>query len=109
MRKPEVYHLILDVVRDIASGRPVASGTEFSQIGIGPWQRQRFFGLLRDAFNRHGLDITGSGVTREGFTYYETLREVQAAIWTNLERLPPPRSRSVEGGRGGQVFHTNGL
>jgi hypothetical protein len=97
MKQTEVRQLVLDVVRKVARGRPVASGTEFSRIGIGPWQRQRFFGPLRDAFHRRGLDITGGGVTRESFTHYRTLREVQAAIWNNLRAgrpRPGPRRDS---------------
>ena len=84
MKQADVHRLVLDVVREVARGRPVASGTKFSRIGIGPWQRQRFFGPIRDAFNRHGLDITGNDLTREGFTHYQTLREVQAAVWNSV-------------------------
>ena len=94
MKQTDVHQLVLDIVREVARGRPVASGTDFSQIGIGPWQRQRFFGPLRDAFNRHGLDIAGSGVTRGSFTRYQTLREVQVAIWTNVRRGPTSWERS---------------
>ena len=89
MKQRTVYQLVLYVVRQVARGRPVASRTEFSHIGIGPWQRQRFFGPLRDAFNRHGLDIRGGGVTQGSFTHFETLRQVQAAIWQNV-RIPIP-------------------
>ena len=84
MRQSTVYRLVLDVIRQVARGRPVASRTLFSHIGIGPWQRQRFFGPLRDAFNRHGLDITSSGLTQRAFAHYHTLREVQAAIWKSV-------------------------
>jgi hypothetical protein len=84
MKQTEVHQLVLEVVRGVARGRPVTRDTEFSQIGIGPWQRQRFFGPLRDAFNHHGVDITGGGVTSETFTHYQTMREVQAAVWTNV-------------------------
>src|SRR5687768_3795845 len=90
MKRSEVHQLVLDVVRQVARGRPVASGTEFSRIGIGAWQRQRFFGPLRNAFNRRGLDITGGGVTRESFTHYQTLRQLQAAVWNNLRAGRPP-------------------
>jgi hypothetical protein len=85
MKQADVHQLVLDVVREVARGRHVAPGTEFSRIGIGPWQRQRFFGPLRDAFNRHSLDVTGRGVTRESFKHYHTVREVQAAIWKSVE------------------------
>ena len=84
MKRSEVHRLVLDVVRQVARGRPVGPGTEFARIGIGAWQRQRFFGPLRDAFHRRGLDITGGGVTRESFTNYQTLRQVQAAVWNGL-------------------------
>ena len=84
MKQAEVRQLVLDVVRRVARGRPVAAGTDFSILGIGVWQRQRFFGPLRDAFRRLGLDITGGGVTRESFKHYRTMREVQAAIWNAL-------------------------
>jgi hypothetical protein len=84
MKRTDANQLVLDVVRRVARGRPVAAGTRFTRIGIGAWQRQRFFGPLRDAFNRHGLDITGNDVTRQGFAHYETLREVQAAVWNNV-------------------------
>jgi hypothetical protein len=109
MKQTEVHRLVLDVVREVAPGRAITAGTQFSHIGIGAWQRQRFFGPLRDGFNRHGFDITGDAVTREGFTHYETMREVQAAIWKNLKRVPPSRFHSVERKWGGQVFHTHGL
>jgi hypothetical protein len=89
MKQAESRQLVLDVVRKVARGRPVASGTEFSRIGIGPWQRQRFFGPLRNAFRRRGIDIMGCGVTRESFTHYRTVREVQAAIWSNLRAGRP--------------------
>ena len=89
MKQADVHQLVLDVVREVARGRHLASGTEFSRIGIGPWQRQRFFGPLRDAFNRHGLDIEGGGVTRGSFTRFETLRQVQAAIWQNVKTRVP--------------------
>ena len=84
MTQKHVYRLVLDVVRDVARGRPVDSDTDFSAIGIGPWQRQRFFGPLRDAFNRDGVDITRVGLTPECFTDYRTLRDVQVAIWKNV-------------------------
>jgi hypothetical protein len=90
MKRAEVHQLVLDVVRRVARGRPVAAGTDFSQLGIGAWQRQRFFGPLRDAFHRLGLDITGGGVTRESFMHYRTMREVQAAIWNTLRPGQPP-------------------
>ena len=90
MKQADVYQLVLDVVREVARGRHLSSGTEFSRIGIGPWQRQRFFGPLRDAFNRHGLDVTGRGITRESFRHYQTVREVQVAIWNNIGRGPTP-------------------
>jgi hypothetical protein len=109
MKQTDVRQLVLDVVREVAPGRHIASGTKFSHVGVGPWQRQRFFGPLRDAFNRHGLDITGRGVTREGFTHYETLREVRAAVWKNLRSAPPPTFHSVEGQRGGPGVHNHGL
>jgi hypothetical protein len=98
MKQAEVRQLVLDVVRRVARGRPVASGTDFSLLGIGAWQRQRFFGPLRDAFQRRGLDITGGGVTRESFTRYRTMREVQAAIWNVLRAgrtRPAPGHDSV--------------
>jgi hypothetical protein len=98
MTQKDVHRLVSDVVRDVARGRPVASDTDFSDIGIGPWQRQRFFGPLRNAFNRHGVDITGVGVTRECFTHYRTLRDVQVAIWKNVRPGPTPARRSVSGG-----------
>ena len=88
MQQADVHQLVLDVVREVARGRHVGPGTEFSRIGIGPWQRQRFFGPLRDAFNRHSLDITGSGLTRGAFAHYHTLREVQAAIWKSVRNSP---------------------
>jgi hypothetical protein len=97
MKQAEFRQLVLDVVRKVARGRPVAAGTEFSRIGIGAWQRQRFFGPLRDAFQRLGLDIAGGGVTRESFTHYRTVREVQAAIWNALRAgrsRPAPRHDS---------------
>ena len=84
MKQKDVHQLVLDVVRAVARGRPVASDTDFSEIGIGPWQRQRFFGPLRDAFSHHGVDITGGGVAPESFTHYQTVREVQAAVWKNV-------------------------
>jgi hypothetical protein len=92
MKQTDVRQLVLDIVREVAHGRPVAPRTEFSQIGIGPWQRQRFFGPLRDGFNRHGLDITGGAVTREAFTRFQTLGDVQAAIWNNVRRAPELRA-----------------
>ena len=70
MKRTDVYQLVLDVIRDVARGRPVVSGTDFSRIGIGPWQRQRFFGPLHAAFKRYDLDITRAGVTRESFTHF---------------------------------------
>jgi len=88
MRQTDVRRLVLDVVRRFAPGRPIASGTEFSHIGVGPWQRQRFFGPLRDAFGRHGFDITDDALNREAFTHFQTLREVQAAVWNNVRRGP---------------------
>jgi hypothetical protein len=92
MTQKDVHRLVLDVVRDVALGRPVAADTDFSDIGIGRWQRQRFFGPLRDAFNQHGVDITGVGVTRECFAQYRTLRDVQGAVWRNV-RPGPTRVR----------------
>ena len=88
MRQSAVYELVLDVIRKVAQGRPVASRTQFSRIGIGPWQRQRFFGPLRDAFNRHGLDISGGGLAHGSFTRFATLRQVQAAIWQIVKSTP---------------------
>jgi hypothetical protein len=85
MKEKAVHELVLHVVREVARGRHVDSGTKFSNIGIGPWQRQRFFGPLRDAFGQHGLDISGDGVTRASFTQFETLRQLQAAIWQNVK------------------------
>jgi hypothetical protein len=101
MTQKYVYRLVLEVVRGVARGRPVDSDTDFSDIGIGPWQRQRFFGPLRDAFNRDGVDITGVGVTRECFTHYRTLRDVQVAIWRNIR----PRADAGEAvGSGGDFY-----
>ena len=91
MKQSDVRQLVLDVVREVAPGRPIASGTEFSRVGVGPWQRQRFFGPLRDAFGRHGFDITGDALTRESFTHFQTLREVQAAVWKSVRRGPALR------------------
>jgi hypothetical protein len=92
MKQTDVRRLVLDIVREVAPGRPIASGTEFSHVGVGPWQRQRFFGPLRDAFSRHGFDITGGAVTREAFTHFQTLGEVQAAIWKNVRPAPALRA-----------------
>jgi hypothetical protein len=89
MKQSAVYQLVLDVIREVAQGRPVASRTQFSQIGIGPWQRQRFCGPLRVAFNRHGLDINGGGVTPGSFTHFNSLRQVQAAIWQIINTPVP--------------------
>ena len=86
MNRAGVHDLVRDVVREVALGRYLAAGTEFSRIGIGPWQRQRFFGPLRDAFNRRGLDVTGRGLERESFMHYHTLGEVQAAIWESVRQ-----------------------
>jgi hypothetical protein len=65
----------------------VAASTQFSHIGIGPWQRQRFFCPLRDAFNRHGVEISGRGLEQGSFTSFDSLRQVQAAIW-QIVRAP---------------------
>src|SRR5688572_27605388 len=92
MKQSAAYRLVLDVIREVAQGRPVASGTQFSDIGIGPWQRQRFFGPLRDAFNRHGLDISGGGIKQGSFTAFDSLRQVQAAIW---QIIKPPVTAAV--------------
>jgi hypothetical protein len=89
MKQTAVYRLVLDVIREVAQGRPVAARTQFSHIGIGPWQRQRFFGPLRDAFNRHGLDISGGGVGQRSFTHFDSLRQVQDAIW-QIVKTPIP-------------------
>ena len=89
MKQSAAYRLVLDVIREVAQGRPVASGTQFSDIGIGPWQRQRFFGPLRDAFSRHGLDISSGGVEQGSFTRFDPLRQVQAAIW-QVVKTPVP-------------------
>jgi hypothetical protein len=98
MKQTEVRQLVLDVVRRVARGRSVAAGTDFSILGIGAWQRQQFFGPLRDAFRRLGLDITGGGVTRESFRHYRTMREVQAAIWNTLRagQSPPGPQRDSD-------------
>ena len=99
MKQTDVRQLVLDVVREVLPGRPIASGTEFSHVGVGPWQRQRFFGPLRDAFSRHGLDITGDAVTREAFTQFQTVGDVQAAVWDNVRRGPTPRPRPRKTGK----------
>jgi hypothetical protein len=88
MKQADVRQLVLDVVREVAPGRPIAFGTNFSSVGVGPWQRQRFFRPLRNAFSRHGLDITGDALTREAFTHFQTLGDVQAAIWNNIRPGP---------------------
>lgn len=91
MKKSVVYQNVLDIVREVARGRPVTLGTDFSRIRIGPWQRQRFFGPLRDGFTHSGVNITGGGLTRESFTHFQTLREVQAAVWNSIRRGSTPR------------------
>ena len=64
MKHSDARQLVLDVVREVAQGRPIDSGTEFSRVGVGPWQRQRLFGPLRDAFGRRpglGCLLTEAG------------------------------------------------
>jgi hypothetical protein len=81
MTRALVHRLVRDVVRAEARGRPVRAGTEFSRIGIGPWQRQRFFGPVRSALLRRAVDIGAAGVTRESFMDFRRLLDVQAAVW----------------------------
>ena len=109
MKQRAVHQLVLDVIREVAQGRPVASDTQFSHIGIGRWQRQRFFGPLRDAFNRHGVNIRGGGVTQGSFTHFETLRQVQAAIWQNV-KVPIPAAVPIRNaGPAGRSSRNRGL
>ena len=81
MTRALVHRLVRDVVRAEAPGRPVHAGTQFSRVGIGPWQRQRFFGPVRSALLRRAVDIRDAGVTRESFQDFRRLLDVQAAVW----------------------------
>ncbi len=80
MPQSETDQLVLDTIREVARGRPLSAGTRFTRVGIGPWQRQRFFGPLRLALLRRGLDIHDAGVTRESFKAMQSPSEVQRLI-----------------------------
>ena len=85
MTRALVHGLVRDVIPAEARGRPVRAGTEFSRIGIGPWQRQRFFGPVRRALLRRAVDIREAGVTRESFRDFRGLPDVHAAVWRAVE------------------------
>ena len=79
MKQARVHRLILDIVREVAHGRPVTSETDFSQIGIGPWRGGRHTVELDG--HRWAFHVVDAGDTHVATVATDDVRAVVDARW----------------------------